>query len=113
MFNLSPKKKQEREPFDLFLMHEILQNPDLNLDALDMYIKKYSLEIRYSLDEPKILTEKRTKLKILEECSFSDPKNCDYPQLHQYINCLRIFVEGFKSFTPEMLKALKEREKKD
>lgn len=81
-------------------------------DALDLYIEKYSLAIRHSLDEPQMITEKRTKLKILEDSLFSDPEYCKDPQLCQYIDNLRMFVESFNSYSPELLKAIKNREEK-
>lgn len=113
MINIFKRKKAERESFESFMMSESLQNPALSLeDALDLYIEKYQLAIRHSLDEPKMVTEKRTKLKILEDSLFSDPKNCNNPQFNQYIANLRVFVETFNSLSPEALKAIKKREGK-
>ena len=86
-------------------------NPALSLeDALDFYIERYSLQIQHSFDEPNFVIEKRTKLKILEESLLSDPENFDAPELHQYINDLRILVETFNSLSPEALKAMKKKE---
>jgi hypothetical protein len=111
MFKFFKRKNPGRESFDSFMMNEILQNPALSLeDALDLYIEKYSLAIRHSLDEPKMVTEKRTKLKILEDSLFSEPKNCNDPQVHQYLANLRMFVESFNSLSPEILKGIKKRE---
>ena len=108
MFKFFKKKKPVRESFESFMMNESLQNPALSLEeALNLYIEKYSLAIRHSLDEPKMVIEKRTKLKILEDSIFSDPKNCNYPQLHQYIANLRMFVEALNSLSPEALKEIK------
>jgi hypothetical protein len=104
----------ERESFDLFFVNEYRQNPALNLeDALDMYIKKYSLVIRHSLDEPKMITDKRTKLRILEESDLSNTKYCNSSQFHQYITELRMFVEALNSLSPEALRAVKKREENE
>jgi hypothetical protein len=114
MFKFFKRENPQRESFDSFMMNESLQNPALSLeDALDLYIEKYSLAIRHSLDEPKMVTEKRTKLKILEDSLFSDPENCNDPQVHQYIANLRMFVETLDSLPPEALEAIKKRKEND
>ena len=105
------RKKRARESFTLFLMCETRANPALNLeDALDMYIEKYSLQIQHSLEEPSFITEKRTKLMILEEARESDPGIFDAPELQRYINSLQIFVETMNSLPPEAIKHMKKDE---
>ena len=52
----------------MFIFNETLRNPALSLeDALDAYIDKYSLRQSRSVNEPFLVTDKRTKLKVLED----------------------------------------------
>lgn len=87
-----PKRGQQREPFESF-MNERLH---LSIEAvLTEYIKKYNLAVRFHLDEPEKITAARTKLHILEETVFADPKNCDDPDFQVYLTALRVAVTGY------------------
>jgi len=111
IFNIFRKRTVKREPFETFLMNSSIRNPSESLEsALDAYIKKYSLRVSHSLEEPALITDKRTKLKVLEESAFSDSANCDAPEVAAYIHSLRAMVVMFDTLSPEALDAMKRKE---
>jgi hypothetical protein len=100
------------ETFDEFIFNETLRNPALSLeDALDAYIDKYSLRQSRSVNEPFLVTDKRTKLKVLEDSIFSNPENCDAPEIVAYIDMLRAMVNSFEKLRPEVLEKIHSSEK--
>jgi len=112
---LKRRREPEREPFDLFVLKRTCDDPSLNLeDALNQYIKKYRLAICDSLDEPGVITDARTKLRILDErFSEDDPEEGSSPdeKLENYLKTLRATVRMYDSLPPEVLKRMKEKEK--
>ncbi|MFC1791975.1 hypothetical protein ACFL3Q_00125 [Planctomycetota bacterium] len=105
----------ERESFEFFLRNGVQENPSLNLeDALNQYITKYGLAVRYNLDEPVVVTDARTKLHILEDSPVTDLQ--DYTpdgKFQEYLAMLRRSVKMYNSLSPELLKRMKEKEQSE
>jgi hypothetical protein len=90
-----------------------MQNPNENLEqTLTEYISRYKLTLRKSLDEPASISAARTRLQILEETVFADPKLCPDPQVQEYISVLRANVAMGDKLPPAILKAMKARERR-
>jgi hypothetical protein len=75
------------------------------------YIARYRLSVRKSLDEPESISAARTRLQILEETVYADPKLCSYPQLHDYISALRANVKMADELPPDVLAGMRARER--
>ncbi len=92
-------------------MNSALSNPSVSLEeVLDLYIRKYSLRVSRSLNEPFVVTDKRTKLQILEESAFANPTISEGADIRAYIQTLRGLVAMFDQLAPETLAAMKEKE---
>jgi hypothetical protein len=103
----------ETPDFESFLLERITQNPHISLeDTLTDYIARYRLNFRKSLDEPESISAARTRLQILEETVYADPNLCPYPQLHDYISALRAQVQMGDELHPDILAAMRARERK-
>lgn len=104
--------KIKKEPFESFFMELTQEEPSISLEEiLNRYIKKYRLAVRYSLDEPVMITTARTKLHILEESDFVNPMYFTPDEKFQnYLETLRRTVEMFDSLPPEVSKRIKEKE---
>jgi len=86
-------------------------NPSISIEeVLEQYIEKYNLAEPLHLDEPRKATIARTKLRILEESSFSDPKNCLDPAFQNYLLGLRSLVQMYDTMSPEVRRLMKRRE---
>jgi hypothetical protein len=81
-------------------------------EVLSAYISRYQLTVRQSLDEPESITGARTRLQILEETVFVDPELCPDPQVQEYIAVLRGNVSMADELHPDILAAMKARERK-
>ena len=57
-----------------------------------------------------MITNKRTKLAILEESIFADSALCESPEVQAYIQTLRGLVSMFDTLSPEVLAAMKQKE---
>ncbi len=114
MFRIFRRKpRPERPDFESFLLERTTQHPHISLeDTLTDYIARYRLSVRKSLDEPESISAARTRLQILEETVYADPKLCRYPQLHDYISALRAQVEMGDELHPDILAAMRARERK-
>lgn len=113
MFRLFRKRRESRPKFEWFLEERAAQNRDESLEeTLAEYIRRYRLNVRVSLDEPERISAARTRLQILEETVFADPKLCPDPQVQAYISALRATVRMGDELHPDILAALKARERK-
>ncbi|HVF71003.1 MAG TPA: hypothetical protein VM940_05285 [Chthoniobacterales bacterium] len=114
MFRLFRRKPPpERPDFESFLMEQSMQTPRRSLeDVLADYIARYSLVVRKSLDEPHSISAVRTRLQILEETSFADPALCPDEQVQGYIAALRAQVTMGDELHPDILAAMRARERK-
>jgi hypothetical protein len=105
------KKKQQRQPFESFAMDLSMANPSISIEeVLEQYIKKYNLAVPHHPDEPTKATMARTKLQILEESSFSGPRECPDPTFQNYLFGLRALVHAYNTMSPEARKLMKQKE---
>lgn len=113
MFRIFRRKpRPERPDFESFLLEQSMQNPRISLeDMLADYIARYRLIVRKSLDEPDSISAARTRLQILEETSFADPTLCPDAQVQGYIAALRAQVAIGDEGHPDLLAALRARER--
>jgi hypothetical protein len=114
MFRIFRRKPPpERPDFESFLMEPSMQNPRLSLeDALADYIARYRLVVRKYLDEPDSISRARTRLQILEETVFADVALCPDEQVQAYIAALRTQVAMGDELHPDILAAMRARERK-
>ena len=104
---------EERPDFESFLREHSAQNRRASLeDVLSEYIARYDLAVRTSLDEPESVSAARTRLQILEGSVFADPALCPDPQVHQYISVLRTNVQMADELDPDILAAMRARQRK-
>jgi hypothetical protein len=105
-----PSTAVERPLFETWMLEQTLANPKASLgDLLDRYIARYRVCVRATLDEPASITAARTKLQLMEATVFADPKNCPDPQLHTYLDTLRLVVSTYDNGTPELREAMRRR----
>lgn len=107
------KPRPERPDFESFLIEQSMQYPSISLeDTLAEYIRRYRLIVRKSLDEPDSISAASTRLHILEETSFADPTLCPDDKVQSYIAALRAQVAIGDEGHPDLLAALRARERK-
>lgn len=107
------KSPQWRPAFEVFLIEQSTQNPRLSLEELlTDYIARYRLSVRKSLDEPESISAARTRLHILEETPFVDSSQYSDDRLQAYIAALRSQVSMGDKLHPDILAAMKERERR-
>ena len=114
MFGFFRRKRapEERPDFESFLREYSEQNRRTSLeDVLSHYIARYDLTVRNSLDEPESVSAARTRLQILEGSVFADPASCPDPQIQEYISVLRTNVQMADELHPDILAAMRARQR--
>lgn len=106
-------RSKDRPDFESFLHERVMQNRRESLEeTLAAYISRYNLNVRKSLDEPESISAARTRLQILEETVLADPKLCPDPQVQEYISVLRANVAIGDDLDPDILAAMRARQRK-
>jgi hypothetical protein len=113
MFRLFRRKpRPERPDFESFLHEYSMRDRNASVErVLSEYINRYRLAVRKSLNEPQSVTGARTRLQILEGTPFADPALCPDPQMQEYIAVLRANVAMADELHPDILAAMKARER--
>lgn len=87
--------------------------PRANLgDLLDRYIAQYDVTVRATLDEPRMVSDARTKLQLVESSVFYDTSRYPNPKLQAYKMVLETIIMGYDEADEETRELLREREKK-
>lgn len=97
--------------FEIWMMEKSIQNPTLSLeDALNQYISTFNLSVRRDIDEPERIALARTKIKVLENSVFGDPKNMTDGQVQNYLEGLKALLTMYEMLDPEGKSVYKQRE---
>jgi hypothetical protein len=108
-----PSAPVEPPLFESWMLEQTLANPSVSLgDLLDRYIAQYNISIRATLDEPPSITTARTKLQLMETTVFADPQHCPDPQLHVFLDSLRMVVTTYDTASPELREAMRRHQRK-
>ena len=87
--------------------------PRANLcDLLDRYIAQYDVTVRATLDEPRMVSDARTKLQLVQSSVFCDTERYPNPNLEAYKMGLETIIMGYDEADEEIRELLREREKK-
>ena len=87
--------------------------PRANLcDLLDRYIAQYDVTVRATLDEPRMVSDARTKLQLVQSSVFYDTGRYPNPKLQAYKMALETIIMGYDEADEETRELLREREKK-
>ncbi|MEX0721813.1 MAG: hypothetical protein WD059_14155 [Balneolaceae bacterium] len=63
------KKRNKQVPdFDTWLSRNMQHNPNIGIEeAFDEYIREYNIMVLQEADEPNLVSQARTKMKLIEE----------------------------------------------
>jgi hypothetical protein len=104
---------KERPSLDDWIMDQTLANPHANLgELLDRYIEQYDVSVRATLDEPRSVSDARTKLQLLESSVFGDTDSYPNPQLQAYKMFAETIIMAYDEADEETRELLRERERK-
>jgi hypothetical protein len=102
---------KERPSLDDWMMDQTLANPRANLgDLLDRYIAQYDVTVRATLDEPRSVSDARTKLQLLQSSVFGDTDSYPNPQLQAYKMGLETIIMAYDEADEEIRERLRARE---
>lgn len=109
------KRKRQKAPmpidFESWAMEKSLRNPNSNLeDLLTEYIRENNIIIRHDLDEPERISLARTKIQIIEQSVFGDPKNMTDDSVSNYLMGLRFTVQSYEMLPAEGKEIYKKRQ---
>ena len=96
-----------------WIMDQTLVNPRASLgDLLDRYIAQYDVTIRATLDEPRSVSDARTKLQLLQSSVFGDTDSYPNPKLQAYKMFAETIIMAYDEADEETRELLRERERK-